>query len=229
MTKFIAENWTYLVALATVIAYIFDKLYSFWSDKKKKQQAYNRTFVAVVKFFYSYQKHKSLYGEEPFFNLPENVFHIISKHIDTFDNDLENFKESILKESEIIPEISIQSHIMFEFADRLRIMDNISLSEPELSEMNDQQKIMTKRAMFSATKNIFDDFFKDIITRVQKRADVKKEFQERLIYFGTAEYEKEHFKLQKEIMNRYLESLCRQGAFPKEVLELISQELLNEN
>ena len=91
MIEFIAKNWTYLVAFATVIAYVFEKSYSFWSDRKKKQQAYNRTFVAIVKFFYSYQKHKSLYEEEPLFNLPDSAFYIISKHIDTFNNDLEHF------------------------------------------------------------------------------------------------------------------------------------------
>lgn len=229
MTEFIANNWTYVVAFATVIGYAFDKFYSFWTDRKKKQQAYNRTFVAIVKFFYSYQKHKSLYEEEPLFKLPDSVFHIISKHMDTFNDDLEYFKESILKESEIIPEISIESHVLFEFADRIRIMDKMSLVEPAMTEMNLEQKLMAKRAMFSAMKNVFEEFFKEIIDKVKKRADVKKKFQEKLSYFGTEEYEIENYKVQKEVMTRYLESLCRQGAFPKEEYDLISQELLNEN
>lgn len=229
MTGFIAENWTYLVAVATVIAYVFDKSYSFWSDKKKKQQAYNRTFVAIVKLFYSYQKHKSLYDEEPLFDLPDSVFYIISKHIDTFNNDLEHFKESILEESEIIPEISIESHVLFEFADRIRIMDKMSLTEPAMNEMDEKQKLMAKRALFSAMQLVFDNFFEEIISKVQKRADVKKEFQEKLAYFGTEEYEIENYKMQKEVMLRYLESLYRQGAFQKEEFELMTQDLLNEN
>lgn len=229
MTEFIAKNWTYLVAGATVIAYIFDKSYNFWSDKKRKQQSYNRTFVAIVKFFYSYQKHKSLYEEKPQLNLPDSVFYLISKHIDTFNYDLEHFKEAILKESEIIPEISIESHVLFEFADRIRIMDKMSLTEPEMGEMSEQQKIMAKRALFSAMENVLNDFFKKIISKVQKKANVKKEFQDRLSYFGTEEHKIENFKAQKEVMTRYLESLYRQGAFPKEEFELISQTLLNKN
>lgn len=229
MIEYITKNWTYIVAFATVIVYIFEKSYSFWTEKKKKQQAYNRTFVALVKFFYSYQKHKSLYEEKPSFNLPENVFHIISKHIDTFSNDLENFKESIIKESEIIPEISIEAHFLFEFADRIRIMDKMSLLEPEISEMDDKQKLMAKRALFSAMKIDFEKFFAEIIPKVQKRADVEKELQEKLSYFGTEEYDIENYKRQKEIMIRYLESMLRQGAFQKEEYESISQQLLNEN
>lgn len=229
MIEFILKNWTYVVAFATVLAYVFEKSYSFWSDRKIKQQAYNRTFVAIVKFFYSYQKHKSLYEEEPLFNLPDNVFCIISKHIDTFNNDLENFKESIIKESEIIPEISIEAHILFEFADRIRIMDKMSLIEPIMNEMNEKQKLMTKRALFSAMKIVFEKFFDEIIPKVQKRADVEKEFQEKLLYFGTEEYEMENYEIQKKIMTRYLESLCRQGAFSKDEYNLISRELLNKN
>jgi hypothetical protein len=50
MIEYITKNWTYFVAFATVIAYVFEKSYSFWTERKKKQQAYNRTFVAIVKF-----------------------------------------------------------------------------------------------------------------------------------------------------------------------------------
>lgn len=228
MIEYITKNWTYFVAFATVIVYIFEKSYSFWTERKKKQQAYNRTFVAIVKFFYSYQKHKSLYAEKPLFNLPENVFHIISKHIDTFNNDLENFKESIIKESEIIPEISIEAHFLFEFADRIRIMDKMSLLEPEINEMNDRQKLIAKKALFYAMKIDFENFFGEVIPKVQKRADVEKKLQEKLSYFGTEDYEIENLKKQKEVINRYLESMLRQGAFQKEESELILQQLINE-
>ena len=105
----------------------------------------------------------------------------------------------------------------------------MSLIEPVMNEMDEKQKLMAKRAMFSAMKIVFEKFFDEIIPKVQKRADVEKEFQERLLYFGTEEYEMENYEAQKEIMIRYLESLCRQGAFPKEEYDLISRELLNEN
>jgi hypothetical protein len=108
-------------------------------------------------------------------------------------------------------------------------MDKMSLTEPEMGEMSEQQKIMAKRALFSAMENVLNDFFKKIISKVQKKANVKKEFQDRLSYFGTEEHKIENFKAQKEVMTRYLESLYRQGAFPKEEFELISQTLLNKN
>lgn len=218
MIGFISKNWTYIVAGATVFAYVFEKIYSFWSDKKKKQQAYNRIFVAVVKLFYSYQKHRNLYDEEPPFNLPNEVYSLIAKHVDTFDQDLECFKEFILKESEIIPEISIESHVLFELADRIRIMDRMSPNEPMIREMTAEQKLMSKRAQFHSMGGLFDDFFKNIIDNIRKRADVEQEFLNKLSYFGTEEYENENFKLQKELMNKYFESLCRQGAISKEEL-----------
>ncbi len=224
MIEFVSANWTYFVAGGAVFAYVFDKFHTFWNDKKKKQQAYNRTFVAIVKLFYSYQKHKNLYDEEPTFSFSDEIYCLIAKHIDTFDTDLESFKESILKESEIIPEISIESHVFFEIADRIRMFDRMSLTEPSMGEMKSEQKLMAKRAQFHSIEVVFDDFFKKMIEKVSKRADVEKEFLNKLSYFGTEEYE--NFEIQKNMMLKYLKSLLRQGAFSKEEFDLLSNNFL---
>lgn len=226
MLEFISKNWTYVVASGTVVAYGLDKFYNLWNDKKKKQQAYNRTFIALVKIFYSYQKHRSLYIEKPSFNFPAEVYPLLTKHLDTFEKDLETFKDSILKEAEIIPEISIESHVLFELADRISIMDRISLIEPVVSDMTNEHRLMSKKAQFHSMKEIFDDFFKNIIEKVYKRADVNKEFLNKLFYYGTEEYDIENFNTQKQIMIKYLESLYRQGAFSKEEFDLIANNLI---
>lgn len=227
--EFVSKNWTYIVAFFSVVAYLLEKFYNFWIDKKKKQEAYNRTFVAIVKLFYSYQKHKNLYAEKPSFNLPDEVYSLMVKHIDTFDNDLEYFKESVIKESEIIPEISIESHILFELSDRILILDRMGLVETVISEMTNEQKLMAKRAQFYSLEKVFDEFFENILEKVRKRADVKKEFMDKLSYFGTIEYEIENFNFQKEIAKKYLDSLYRQGAISKVEFDSFSSNIINES
>ena len=227
--EFVSKNWTYIVAFFSVAAYLLEKFYNFWIDRKKKQEAYNRIFVAIVKLFYSYQKHKNLYAEKPSINLPDEVYSLIVKHIDTFDNDLEYFKESIIKESEIIPEISIESHILFELSDRILILDIMGLVETVISEMTNEQKLMAKRAQFYSLEKVFDEFFENILEKVRKRADVKKEFMDKLSYFGTLEYEIENFNFQKEIAKKYLDSLYRQGAISKVEFDGFSSNIINES
>ena len=223
--EFISKKWTYLLALGSFLAYAFDKFYTFWSEKKKKQQAYNRTFVAIVKLFYSYEKHKNIYQEIPHINLPNDIYSIISKHVDIFDLDLESFKESILKESEIIPEISIESHVFFELANRIRIMDKMSLTETIMSNMTSEQKLMAKRAQFYSVEEVFDDFFKVMIEKVSKHSDVEKKFLKKLSHFRSEEQKKENYSLQRKIMYKYLESLLRQNAFSKEEFDQLSYNL----
>ncbi len=227
--EFVSKNWTYIVAFFSVAAYLFEKFYNFWIDKKKKQEAYNRTFVAVVKLFYSYKKHRNLYDEKPSINLPNEVYYLITKHIDTFDKDLETFKESIIKESLIIPEISIESHLLFELADRILIMDRMGLVETVISEMTNEQRLMAKRAQFYSLEKVFDEFFENILEKIKKRADVKKEFMDKLSYFGTVEYEIENFNLQKEIAKKYVDSLYRQGAISKIEFNDFSNNLINDS
>jgi hypothetical protein len=227
--EFVSKNWTYIVAFFSVAAYLLEKFYNFWIDRKKKQEAYNRIFVAIVKLFYSYQKHKNLYAEKPSINLPDEVYSLIVKHIDTFDNDLEYFKESIIKESEIIPEISIESHLLFELSDRILILDIMGLVETVISEMTNEQKLMAKRAQFYSLEKVFDEFFENILEKVRKRADVKKEFMDKLSYFGTLEYEIENFNFQKEIAKKYLDSLYRQGAISKVEFDGFSSNIINES
>lgn len=226
ISEFIKTYWTYFVAFATVMAYLFDKGYTLWTDKKKKQQAYNRTFTSVVKLYYSYLKHKKIYSEETPGNFPEEIYVKVVKHLNSFNDDLDEFKNSVLKESEIIPEISIQAHMLFDTIERTRVLDKMKLAEdPALDEISEKDDLAVKRAQFYAMGEIYDEFFTDIITEMRKHTTVKKEFVERLFYFKSSEYEKEAEKEQKRIMIRYFESLNRQGVLPDEVFDYLMTEM----
>jgi|SRR5690554_501620 len=225
MVEFIEKYWTYIVASGTIIAYLFEKGRTLWLDTNKKKTAYNRVFTSVVKLYFSYIKHKTLYSEESPFNFPDEIYSVIIKHIDTFNSDIDEFKESVDKESEVIPEIIIQTHILFDTIDRMRVMDKMKNSGAvEVQEMTEQENIGVKRALFHSLEEIFQEFFKDIITDIQKHTTVKKSFINNLFYFESDEYFSEAEEEQKKIMKRYYESLNRQGLLPNEVFnELLKQ------
>lgn len=226
ITDFIKTYWTYFAAGATVFAYLFDKGYTLWTDKKKKQQAYNRTFTSVIKLFYSYLKHKKIYAEETPGNLPEEIYVTIAKHLSSFNEDLDEFKSSVLKESEIIPEVSIQAHILFDTIDRMRVMDKMKLAaDPALAQLSDKDDLVIKRAQFYALSEVFEQFFTDIITDIRKYTTVSKEFVERLFYFKSADYEKEAEEEQRKVMAKYFESLHRQGKLPTEMFNQLMEEM----
>lgn len=74
--------------------------------------------LPVTKLYFSYIKHKSIYSEESSFNIPDEIYSVIVKHIDTFNSDIDEFKLSVDKESEVIPEIIIETHILFDTIDK---------------------------------------------------------------------------------------------------------------
>lgn len=226
MIEFIQKYWTYIVAFGTVAAYLFEKGRTIWLETKKKKTAYNRVFTSVTKLYFSYIKHKTLYSEESPFDFPDEIYSVILKHIDTFNSDIDEFKLSVDKESEIIPEIIIQTHILFDTIDRMRVMDKMKSSGvEEVQEMTEQENIAIKRAQFHSLEGIFKEFFKDIISDIQKHTTVKKSFVTNLFYFESEEYFEEAEEEQRKIMRRYYESLNRQGFLPDEYFNALIQQM----
>ncbi|WP_343626572.1 hypothetical protein [Flavobacterium lindanitolerans] len=222
MEDLIAKYWTHLSAIAvaifTVFVYCFDKIHAYLSDKKKKNQTYNRVFVAAVKLFYSYQKHKKLYEETPSINLSDEIYAFISKQLDSFEKDLESFKNTILKESEIIPEILIESHLLFENADRINIIDRINFE-------SDIPLLSIKRAQYHAIESIFDDLFESIIKKTGKLATIKQKFINNLLNYGNGDNKIETIKQNQKIMKKYIESLHRQKLITDKELKHIFRDL----
>ena len=93
MIEFIQNYWSYLVTFGAVVAYLFDKGRNIWIETKRKKTAYNRVFTSVTKLYFSYVKHRSIYSEVPPLNFPDEVYSVVVKHIDTFNSDLNEFKE----------------------------------------------------------------------------------------------------------------------------------------
>lgn len=217
---FIEKSWPYLVAAGTVVAYLFEKGRDLWLDISKKKVAYNHVFTATIKVYLSYVKHSALYSEETPLNFPDSIYGEIVTHLDTFNDDVQDFIESVNKEADVIPEILIQVHLLFDTIDRINIVDRMNESISQLNTtMDKQQLLIAKRALFYALGDVFHNSFDDIIDNLKGKASIRSDFMERIEYYRTSGYKDDVYEEQKKIAKRYFESLQRQGVFPKEVLE----------
>lgn len=228
MIEFIEENWTYIVAIGTVLTYLFEKGRTIYLDRKKKKTSHDRLLTAVLKLNFSYLKHKQLYSEKPPFNFPDEEYQPILRHLDSFDKDINEFKLSVDSESDINPGILINTHQLFEIIDRFRIVDRIKAKEGE-NRISEEERIGVKRAQFYAFEKIFEDFFDEIIEDLSKKSSATKSFLKALKKTKTEEYKLELFEEQKETMKRYYESLNRQGLIPKEVYDFLVPNLVLES
>lgn len=226
---FIKNNWTIIVGLGATIAYIIEKIISFNNGKKKKRESYNRVFTGLIKLYYSYIKHKGLYSEKAIFGVPDEEYIQVVKHIDTFDSDIQKFQNLLIDEVEIVPEISLKVHTVFEIIDRFGVIDRIGNSGIPNTEISDEEKLSIKRAQFFALDEFLSDFFKDIIEEIAKKTSVKKKFINDLFYLGSDEHEKETFDEQLKLIKRYYESLNRQGKMPNEVFMFLTNQLEQNN
>ena len=224
MIELIEKNWTYIVAIGTVLTYLFEKGRTIYLDEKKKKTSYNRLLTAVLKLNFSYIKHKQLYSEKPPFNFPDEDYQPILKHIDSFDNDINEFKLSVDKESDINPEILINTHNLFDIVDKFRIADRINEKESE-NKISEEEKIGIKRAQFYAFEKIFEDFFNDIISDLSDKSTASKTFLKALKETKTDKYKRELIEQQKETMTRYYESLKRQDLIPDDLYNSLKSNL----
>lgn len=225
MIEFLEKYWTYFVALGTIVAYLFEKGRTIWLEKKAKKTSYNRLFTAVLKLHFSYLKHTELYAEKPPMNFPDEMYIPMLKHLDTFNSDLDEFKQTVDKESDIVPEIIIQTHMLFDAIDRIRIVDRMQTTNIENHiQISDTENIGIKRAQFYAMKETYDEFFEEIITDLQKKTTTSTDLINRIKHFKTEEYKNEVVEEQTKTMKRYYESLHRQGLLPDELYNILLKE-----
>ncbi len=224
MIEFFEKNWTYIVAIGTVLTYLFEKGRTIYIDKKKKKTSYNRLLTAVLKLNFSYLKHKQLYSEKPPFNFPDEEYKPILKHLDSFNKDINEFKVSVDKESDINPEILINTHNLFEIVDKFRIVDRINANEGE-NEISEDERIGVKRAQFYAFEKVFEDFFDKIIKDLCKKSIVSRSFSKAINQIKTDKYKNELIVEQKETMKRYYKSLNRQGLLPDQLCNFLIPNL----
>lgn len=222
----LSNKWELVVGIAVVLKYSYDRGRELWLDKKKREVVYNRVFTSVIKLYLSFIKHKMLYSEETPYNLPNELYSLIASGVDSFNSDIDEFKIAIDKESEIIPEILIQTHILIETIDRVRILDKINASVAvELGEITNQDNLFIKRALFYSFEKVLKEHFEHVIIEMRKYTTVKKSFIDNIFIYDSKEYFREAEKAQREIFKRYIESLNRQGAIPISVLDAILNEI----
>lgn len=223
--KFLSDYWTVIAGVAATIAYLTEKTITYYKDSKKKKQAYHKVFTGVLKLYYSYQKHKIIYREEAVLGLPNEIYIVIAKHLDSFNADIDSFKKIIDEETEIIPEISLTTYAMFDIIDRFRVVDRISASGQPNTAITDNEKLVIRRGQFFALEEFLTEFFKDVIQEIRNKTLVSKKFTERLFYLDSDEYEREAIAEQINIMRRYYESLHRQGMLPSEIYNALLEQL----
>jgi len=223
--KFLTDYWPQIVGVIAALAYLTEKAIIYYKESKKKKQAYHKVFTGAIKLYYSYQKHRVLYREEAVLGMPNEIYIVIVKHLDSFNADIDSFKNIIEEETEIIPEISLTTHAMFDIIDRFRVIDRISASGQPNTEISDNEKLVIRRAQFFALEEFLSEFFKDVIEEIRKKTLVSKTFTNRLFYLNSDEYEREAIVEQINIMKRYYESLHRQDALPEEIYNQLLEQL----
>ncbi len=223
--QFLSDYWTIIAGGAATIAYLTEKIITYYTDNKKKKEAYHKVFTGTIKLYFSYQKHRIIYQEQAVLGMPDDIYILITKHLDSFNMDIEKFKQVIDEETHIIPEISISTYAMFDIVDRFRLIDKISTSGQPNTEITDNEKLVIRRAQFSALEEFMKEFFKDVIEEIRKQTLVSKKFTKRLFYIDSREYLQKAMKEQMNIMKRYYQSLNRQGVLPEEVFNHLIQQI----
>lgn len=223
--KFLLDYWPIIAGLGATVAYLTEKFISYYNDNKRKKQAYHKVFTGTLKLYFSYQKHKQIYQEQAILGMPNEIYVIIAKHLDTFNQDIEAFKKIIDEETEIIPEICLTTYAMFDMVDRFRVIDRISSSGQLDTEITDNEKLVIRRGQFFALEEFMSEFFKDTIEEIRKETLVKKSFTERLFYLDTEKYQIEAMTEQMNLMKRYYQSLHRQGMLPEEIFQGLMQQI----
>ena len=104
LIQFISDYWTVIAGVAATIAYLTEKIITYYSNNKKKKEAYHKVFTGTIKLYFSYQKHRMIYQEQAVLGMPDDIYVQIAKHLDSFNNDIEAFKQVIDEEVDIIPE-----------------------------------------------------------------------------------------------------------------------------
>lgn len=225
MIELLEKNWFLVGALGTVLGFLMDRGYSYWKDAKERRQSYNRLLTSVVKLYASFIKHSNLYSENFFIDLPNEAIEYLCKHLDSFDKDLKNFKLEIEKESNLVPEISIQAFELFNLLDNLNLVNSIGQSMNTEGISNESEVLVMKRAYFFALDEVLNAYFKDTIIEIQKRTKLSKDLILILNSINSDEDKKEQNEIRIKIINLYFESLVRQRVIPVEALEGIKEEL----
>ncbi|MGM0589448.1 MAG: hypothetical protein ACQETE_13585 [Bacteroidota bacterium] len=208
---FVKTYWSHIIAISAGLGFIIKLGYQIWSDRKKKKQAYNRVFSAIIKLYYSYLRHKNIYSEEIPFHIPEEEIANAVNLLDTFENDLQNFSDAIMEETAIIPEASFKAHLLFRDIESTRIIDKIDSIDDDSKESINHQKLVVNRALFYATEEVFDDFFNDIIKDISNHTSVNSSFIEKLLNLNNSETETYINENREAFLKKYIESLQRQG------------------
>lgn len=214
--KLLTDNWALISGIGVILAYLIEKIIIYFSNNKKKREAYDKIFNGTFKLYLSYFKHKLIYQEEADFAIPDEIYINISKNLDTLNSDIDAFKRIIDDESNIVPEILLQTYGMFDIIDRFRVVDRISSSGLSNIEITDIQKLKIRRAQFFALDEFMTDFFKDIIEAIRKKTSVNKNFTTMLFSFDTQEKKEEAIEIQSKLLRRYFQSLKNQDVLSTE-------------
>ncbi|MGW8121022.1 hypothetical protein ACV07N_00070 [Roseivirga echinicomitans] len=218
MKDFLEPNWPYLVALFTFIAYLLEKGYSLWIDKKKKQLAYNRVLTAIVRLQFSYLRYRKLYSEKSFIKISDKDYAPIVKQLNSFNSDIDEFQKSIIKETEIIPDVSIGIYLFFDSLDQLRLIDKLRIvGDREINGYNDQSELIIKRAQLYALEGVLEKFFNNILSELESHSSINRKTIEKLKHANSTEFQTEYEKEIAPLLVRYFESLYRQGAITEDM------------
>lgn len=227
----VKDNWTQIAALGAIIAFLYDKITTKINNTKEKRESYQRIFEGSMKMYYSYINNKKTYSEDSFPYLPINIKSVIAKEMDSFDKDIELFKKCVDKESGLIPDIALKTHVLLDSLSRLSLTEKISnvMVQKGEEEPNIETIYQIKVAQFYAIGDELDDFFDEIFDILKAKGKIKKDFISKLKQLNSKDIDIEFQQRQIEIQKKYYQSLVRQKVMPAEAYNEMLGMFQNQN
>lgn len=218
MAEFLKNNWTYILAIGSVAAYLFEKGRTIWLDTRKRKAAYNRTFSAVLKLYLAYVSLRETYSQSSEGYIPEDALAIYSKNDDSLPKAIRDFETTMNKEADIVPEILLLTHALVDVLNRITLAQSIkNMDEKYFSELSDENMLSIKRAQVYALKDGIDEIFLDTFIDVRKKSTINKSFIKKLKLLNSDEFSHGLQAEQHMFINKYFESLNKQGVLPDEL------------
>ena len=218
MMNFIIKHWPIIVAIVTVIGYLFEKGYHLFNESKKERIAYNKIFNELVKLYLKYLQNKELFSEKPYVKLNNKDWSEYALNTHDFQKDINDFIAKVNEQSNLIPEINYSFFLLLEALDKFYNLEKMDKINRKTSE---ELLLATKRALFTANSSDIDNIFINLIDVVGQKALSSKKLRENLKQLNEPISINERRERKRKTFKSYIESLSRQN-----VIDLSAKEIL---
>lgn len=206
------------VAVISSGALIYDKISKYLSNKLAIQKEAEVIFSHLLKIYFSYLKHKNLFQEENDIGLLPEVLDKSIPLLDTFSRDVDEFKEFLNSEVHLIPEVRVECLFLFDLLERFKLVDKLSEINPDA---DPTEGIPVKKAQFYSFEEYFENLFTSLFDLLRSKIRIDTLVLDDIKEMNSESHSKEIDKQSKIVIERYFESLKRQGVVNDEMIQAV--------